>query len=282
MITICMPFYNARLTIRTTILSILNQTFKDFKVILLDDGSTDNTIDVIQDLIDERFQVLRNEVNKGLIYSLNHMVTLCETKYIARMDADDMMHPKRLEIQYNFLEANETIDVVDTLMISFDDSFNLNGLVKFKFLESVEIKDTVYATPLSHATIMAKTCWYKNNKYDQEFYRAEDHELFCRTFQTSNFARIYQPLYFVRSHNINIKNYKSAIQTQKKILLKNKLLLTQREYLLALIRIHIKRLAYSLFGFFNYQHHLVYKRNTKLSSRFYSAYSEILRNTCKV
>lgn len=282
MITICMPFYNARLTIRDTILSILNQTFRDFHVLLLDDGSTDNTMDVIQDLIDERFQILRNEVNKGLIYSLNHLVSLCETKYIARMDADDIMHPKRLEIQYNFLEANGTVDVVDTLMISFDDLYNINGLVKFKFLESVEIKDTVYATPLSHATIMAKSSWYQNNKYDQEYYRAEDHELFCRTFESSNFARIYQPLYFVRSHNININNYKSAILTQKKILLKNKSLLTQRDYFSAIIRIKIKQVAYSIFGFFDFQHHLVSKRNIKLSARFYSSYSEILRNTCKL
>ena len=281
MITICMPFFNARLTIRATILSILNQTFTDFKVILLDDGSTDNTIDIIQDLLDERFLVLRNEVNKGLIDSLNHIVNLCDTKYIARMDADDVMHPKRLQIQYDFLESNQTIDVVDTLMISFDDRFNINGLVKFRFLESVKKKDTIFATPLSHATILAKTSWYLNNKYDRDFYRAEDHELFCRTFELSNFGRIYQPLYFVRSHNINISNYRSATQTQKKILFKYKRHLTQRGFVFALMRIHFKQLTYSLFGCFSMQHLLVSNRNIKLSNRFYDSYSELLRRVIK-
>ena len=276
-----MPFFNASSTIRQTLFSILNQTYTNFKVILIDDGSTDNTINSINDLIDDRFVILRNDVNKGLIYSLNHIISLCDTKYIARMDADDIMHPNRLEIQLDFLEANRQIDVLDTLMISFDDYLNINGLVKFKYLESLCKKDTIYSTPLSHATIMAKTCWYKKNIYDQDFYRAEDHELFCRTFETSNFARLYKPLYFVRSHNINIKNYKSAIRAQKKILFKYRNFLTRTDYAIASIKINLKLILYSLFGIFNSQHILVSTRNIKLSSNFVKYYSDILKKVSK-
>lgn len=279
MITICMPFYNAQNTIRQTIISILNQSYSNFKVILLDDGSTDGSLETIGDLLDSRFQVIRNEKNRGLIFSLNHIASICETKYIARMDSDDIMHPNRLEYQLSFLESNQNIDVVDTLMLAFSDSFEITGLVKFNYLETIEHKNTIFSTPLSHATIMAKTYWYKNNPYDSNFYRAEDHELFCRTFENSNFARLYVPLYFVRSHSINIRNYKSALKTQIKIINKYKFKLKSFEYFFSLLKIRLKATLYTLFGLFNSQHLLVSQRNHKLSHKSYQHYSKILKKS---
>lgn len=279
MITICIPFYNAQNTIRDCILSILNQTYTEFNVLLIDDGSTDNSIETIKDLLDPRFTLINNKINQGLIFSLNRAVNMCKTKYIARMDADDIMHPSRLQLQFQFLEANPLIDVVDTLMVSFDDSLRILGLVKFTFLELIEKKDTIFSSPLAHATIMAKTTWYKSNTYNKEFYRAEDHELFCRTFDFSNFARIYQPLYYVRSHNINLKNYKNSLITQKLILSKYKMYLNRSQYLFGYFKIVIKYLIYTFFGFFNQQHILVSKRNKKLSFQYFHLHTNTLKST---
>jgi glycosyltransferase involved in cell wall biosynthesis len=269
MITILLPFYNSKLTIRNCILSILNQSYSDYKVYLLDDGSDDEYFAEISDLLDDRFTLFKNAINMGLIKSLNFLVSKVETEFVARMDSDDIMHPNRLEKQFKFMSSNNSIDVLDTLMVSFDERYNLHGIVRYSDLSSIDFKSTIFSTPLSHATIMARSKWMKKNLYNNDFYRAEDHELFSRTFRISNFARLYEPLYFVRSHSINIVNYIAALKTQRKIIRINRENLATTEYFKFISRNYFKVILYKIFGFFEKQHILVKTRNLDLNKLQY-------------
>ena len=97
LISVVLPAYNVQDTIGESIDSILSQTFTDFELIIINDGSQDNTEEVIHAYSDKRIRYYRNEKNEGLIYTLNRGLDLAQGKYIARMDADDVSLPTRFE-----------------------------------------------------------------------------------------------------------------------------------------------------------------------------------------
>ena len=107
LISIVLPVYN-RPTVINTINSVLNQTYSNFELIIVDNASTDSTVSEIRKINDERIKLYINEVNKGQTFSLNRGLALANGKYIARIDSDDLMYPTRIEDQVTFLESNES------------------------------------------------------------------------------------------------------------------------------------------------------------------------------
>lgn len=112
LVSVVMPAYNAENYIEEAVNSILGQTHNDFELIIVDDCSTDNTANILDGYSDKRVFVTHNEVNCGISYSTNKAISLSTGKYIAIMDDDDIAMSKRLEIQVDYLENNETIDIV--------------------------------------------------------------------------------------------------------------------------------------------------------------------------
>lgn len=108
LVSVLIPVYNAGLFLRETLDDILNQTFTDFEVILIDDGSTDDSFNIMKSYSDNRIRLFQNEKNSGQVFTLNYGLSLCTGKYIARIDADDRCHPTRLEKQVHALESNQT------------------------------------------------------------------------------------------------------------------------------------------------------------------------------
>lgn len=96
-ISILLPTFNAGNNLFLAVKSILNQSFKNWTLLILDDGSTDNSLEKINNLSDERIKIFKNKINKGISYRLNQGIKLSNTKYIARMDSDDISFPDRLE-----------------------------------------------------------------------------------------------------------------------------------------------------------------------------------------
>ena len=124
-------FYNAGEFLDYAICSVLNQTYKNWKLLLLNDGSTDNSLDIAMKYQgDPRIEVLSDGENRGLIYRLNQLISLCESKYFVRMDADDIMHPLRLERQVSFMENNAHIDVLGSWAYSIDVTNKVCGILK--------------------------------------------------------------------------------------------------------------------------------------------------------
>src|SRR5258705_3382658 len=111
-VSVILPAYNCQKFICKAIESVLQQTFTDFELIIINDGSTDNTESIIHAYTDPRIVYSKNSENKGLIYSLNSAISLAKGKYIARMDADDICLPERLALQKTFLDQHEDIAVV--------------------------------------------------------------------------------------------------------------------------------------------------------------------------
>jgi len=108
-ISVVMPVYNGEAYIGDAIESVLNQTFRDFELIIIDDGSTDATVSVIRRYEDSRIVLLKN--GHDFIKALNTGLRMAKGKYIARMDADDLMHPQRLEVQYRTMEEHRDVVV---------------------------------------------------------------------------------------------------------------------------------------------------------------------------
>ncbi len=123
-ISVIMGIYNCAPTLAEALDSLLAQTYQDFKVIMCDDGSMDNTIEVAQSYVDRypgKFILIRNERNLKLAATLNHCLEYADTEYVARMDGDDLCDPKRFEIQLEFLDNHPEYSHISTSMKLFDE-----------------------------------------------------------------------------------------------------------------------------------------------------------------
>ena len=113
-ITVLMPVYNAERHLREAIDSILAQSFKPFEFLIIDDGSTDRSASIIASYRDERIRFFRNETNLGISATLNKGIALSSCELIARMDADDISHPQRLQKQFGFMKRNPACALLST------------------------------------------------------------------------------------------------------------------------------------------------------------------------
>lgn len=201
-ISIIMGAYNCQDTVCESIDSILAQTFTDWEFIICDDASTDETLMVLNRYktnYPDKFVILHNENNMMLAGSLNRCLKVAKGKYIARMDADDLSEPTRLQKQYDYLENNPNMDLVGTFMQGFDDE-GLKDIVPIK-IDPVDV-DLPKANPFHHATIMMKKSVYDElNGYtvSKRTRRVEDVDLWFRFFSKGFKGHtISEPLYLVR------------------------------------------------------------------------------------
>ena len=165
---------------RSSMESILEQSFGDIEFIICDDGSSDNTWELLNGFAgkDKRIKLLRNEKNLGLAASLNKCIGAAEGKYIARHDCDDYSHKERLKKQFDHMETHKDVCVLGCQSYLFDK----NGVWgKDKFPEKVENKDFLFSSPYRHGSVMfRKEALIKAGCYRvaRETYRAEDYDLF--------------------------------------------------------------------------------------------------------
>jgi glycosyltransferase involved in cell wall biosynthesis len=177
-ISIVMPAYNAEKYIKEAIDSIIGQSFSNFECIIVDDGSTDSTRDIIRSYNDERIVLLENK--HDYIASLNLGMDAARGKYIARMDADDIMHPDRLKMQYSVMESEPSITVCGTWMQHIGErippgsiAVSANGLVEFPLLQFLK------GNFMFHPTAVIRRNFLIENKlhYEKNYIYAEDLKL---------------------------------------------------------------------------------------------------------
>lgn len=179
--------------------SILNQTLSDFELIICDDGSSDNTYNILCDYEkkDYRIKVIQNKQNSGLAYSLNECLNIASGKYIARQDADDISKLNRLERQINFLEKNRDVGFVGSNVNLFDES----GVWGKRILpEYPQKEDFLFTAPYVHGTLVFRKdmlmCVGKY-KVSKITLRAEDYELEMRLYAAGYIgANIQEILYY--------------------------------------------------------------------------------------
>jgi len=224
-ITILMPVYNGEKYLKEAIDSILDQTFKNFEFLIINDGSTDKTETIIKSYNDPRIRLLNNKKNIGITKSLNLGIMLSQGEYIARMDADDISLPNRLQKQYQFLENNKNIGVVGSNMYLINQSGKKVGRSS-KSQKHFLIKWKCFiGFPMSHPTIMAKTKVLRANLYNENFISSQDVELWSRLIFDKNikFANLNDYLFKHRLHPNSIIKKRPITQKEKsvEIIIKN-------------------------------------------------------------
>lgn len=194
MISIGISIYNAEKYLVDAINSVLEQTYENWELVLIDDGSKDKSLEIAKGFAqkDNRIKVFSDSKNKGLGARLNELAALSNGEYIARMDADDIMHPQRIQRQFEILENHPNIDVLGTNAYVIDENNLVFGI---RYKNQVGLSKVEH---FIHPTIMGKKQWFLDNPYDENAIRIEDAELWYRTKQFSNFMMTNEPLLFYR------------------------------------------------------------------------------------
>lgn len=216
-VSIAVSFFNSERTLADLIRSVFAQTLTDWELLLIDDGSSDSSLEIARRVQDPRVRVLCDGRNKRLATRMNEAAVLAQGKYFARMDADDLMHPQRLEQQVRFLDDNPEADLVGSAVITIDHANNPLGIRSDKppdtRPESV-LRRGLYI----HPSVMGPTAWFRKNPYHPDFDRAEDLELWCRVCPTAVLRRIEKPLLFYREGiPYSLKNYLGSAYTDRKV-----------------------------------------------------------------
>ena len=216
-VSVIMPAYNCKDYISEAIESILIQTFSDFEFIIIDDASTDETFQIICSFSDPRIRIYRNNHNRGIVYCLNEFIPKASGKYIARMDADDIALPDRLELQVRFMEENDHIGVLGTwvkiLRLKISDCYQIYPI-------SPE-ENKVYL--LNYPTIVHSTALIRKSLFDQldliydhKRHYVEEYELWTRLVLITNLCNLPKVLLYVRKWE-NSTSAKFRKQQQLKI-----------------------------------------------------------------
>ncbi len=215
-VSVIMPVYNASRYLRESIDSILSQSFDDFEFLIFNDGSVDDSAEIIRSYKDERIILQDFEFNQGYAKLLNLGFARSRGEFIARMDADDVAHPLRLEKQFYFLSNNPDHVVCGTnyMVIDGTESSNLPT-------DDEEIKLCMLSiTPLCHPSVMIRTQTLRDHQlfYIPEHMPAEDHELWVRLSGYGRFHNLPEKLFYYRVHDNNI-SLKERTETQKQNLI---------------------------------------------------------------
>jgi len=213
-ISVVMSVYNGEKYIEEAIQSILRQTYQDFEFIIVNDCSTDKTVEIINSFKDTRIKIIENLENIGLTKSLNKGIKCTKGEYIARMDADDISLPHRFETQVGFLEKNKDYALIGS---SF---YQVNEEGKTVFWTRVLTEDSEIRRGLKNqnwfghgSVLIRKSAFIECEGYNEEFECAQDYDLWLRISEKFKIANIEEPLYCWRfaTDNITITKKKKQI-----------------------------------------------------------------------
>lgn len=190
-----MSAYNASETIDLALRSILAQTYQNWELIVVDDGSTDRTAERVLHVKDSRIRFIQEPSgNMGLASRLNQCVRLARGEYIARMDADDVAYPQRFERQVQFLKEHRDIDLLGTGAVIFRGEGEIIGCYPTACSHEAICRRPWWGFPLAHPTWMGKRAWFVSHPYSDEDTRCEDQALLLRSFAHSRFAALEEVL----------------------------------------------------------------------------------------
>ncbi|HYT93648.1 MAG TPA: glycosyltransferase family 2 protein [Gemmataceae bacterium] len=267
MVSIGIAVYNAQGTLADTIRSVFAQTFTDWELILADDSSTDDSLAIARSVADPRVRVLTDSVNRGQAFRHNQVTAQARGKYLARLDADDLMHPERLARQVAFLEANPQVELIGTGAYTIDEAnepLGVRGLSPPDVRPAAVLKHSLFI----HPSVMGRIEWFRRHPYDPAYVRSEDHELWCRTCQNSVFAALPEPLVFYReSRSGNLSNYLRTAATDRKILRTyGPATIGRWRTVLLVMRSHLKGALYAACTRLGLQGRLIARRNRALAA----------------
>lgn len=216
LVTVLMSVYNDEAYLAEAIESILNQTYKDFEFLIFDDASTDNSFRILEYYAkkDRRIKLITNKINRGLGYNLNRGVEIAESPWIARMDADDLANPNRLQLQLNYVQAHPDTSIVGGCAVDIDRRGNIVSQRKVP-TQHKQIKELIWTNPFIHGTVLFKRdAILAVGSYSPSLAKRQDYELWFRCAQAGlKFANLPQPLirYRFTDNTLQRNNWKVAL-----------------------------------------------------------------------
>lgn len=209
LVSVLMPVYNCESYIRESVKSILDQSFTDFELIIIDDCSNDKTVEIIKSIDDKRIHLVTKPCNTGYTESLNYGLSIIKGKYVARMDGDDISTIDRFKLQYEFLESNSDVVLCGTGYDVINSEMSFNPLIS----HSENLLQLIDNCPFAHPSIMMRAEVLKkfNIQYDSSYEPAEDYKLWTEVSKFGKVANLSNKLLKYRIHENQTTN-KRAIQ----------------------------------------------------------------------
>lgn len=211
-ISVILPNFNGMPYLKTAVNSIISQTHKDFELIIVDDGSKDNSLGYLNGLKEKQIKLIKNKTNIGIAKSLNKAIRLSKGKYIARMDADDIANPTRLKTQLQFMLNNKDISLCGTWAEKINRKGQKIGVIEYPTSDKIIKKVLPYYNPVIHPSWFIKKDVYKKlNGYKNDYNGAEDYEFLLRArnhFGIANIPKI-------------LLKYRVSPQSQSQVMIKN-------------------------------------------------------------
>jgi glycosyltransferase involved in cell wall biosynthesis len=211
-VTVLLPVYNGERHLRAAVESILAQTFECYELLLIDDGSTDGTDAICRSFTDPRIRVVRHEKNRGLVSALNSGIDLISTKYVARMDADDVALPERLARQVAFLEARTDIAACGSWMVELVDGrlWDVMRRPTGHYLRQIAWRPV----PIFSPTACLRTEVLGQLRYRADYVHAEDYDLWLRLCSNHRIDNVPAVLLRYRIHPASVSSvYRSQQRT---------------------------------------------------------------------
>lgn len=220
LVSVVMPAYNAEQYIGLAIESILNQTYNNFELIIVEDCSTDNTFQIVQNYKDIRIKLLKNNFNRGIAFSTNKGLELSGGKYIALLDDDDIAVKERLALQVEYLEKHEDIDILGGRSAFIDEKGNI-----FKYQDMPRNNPKYIKAMLlfnnagfCNGTVMIRKEFIEKNDlgYQENCYGMQDFKFFINSSKLGNISTISDLLLYYRIHENNETTRRKAIYEEER------------------------------------------------------------------
>jgi glycosyltransferase involved in cell wall biosynthesis len=205
LVSIGMPVHNSEETIGSALRSLSLQEYENWELILIDDGSSDRTLERAERHEDNRIRIICGKTRQGISRRLNQAVELSRGEYFARMDGDDIAYPERMRLQVEFLDKNPGVDLAGCRVLIFHGGGDIVGTYPFRQTHGEICRRPWSGFYLPHPTWMGKTVWFRRHPYRTEPVRTEDQELLLRTFSKSRFACLPHFLLGYRQVRLSLK-----------------------------------------------------------------------------
>lgn len=211
-VTVLMPVYNGGEFLRVAVESVLGQSFRDFELLIVNDGSTDGSVELLEKVDDSRLRLVHNERNMGLIPTLNRGLELARGEYLARMDCDDLSRPQRLARQVEFLDGNPGVGLCGSWFSKFGPG--INKVIRWETEPGAVRCSMLFSCAVAHPTVLFRREAFaaRHLRYDMDFPHAEDYDLWARAMEHMEIANLPEVLLDYRVHPHQVTQRLSGAQ----------------------------------------------------------------------
>lgn len=215
LISVVMPMRNAQRFVLESIQSVLEQTLREFEVIIVDDSSEDDSVALVESVADHRFRILRHTTQRGVAASLNRGLAEARAPLVARMDADDVCHPDRFRQQLAFLRVNPDIAVVGSCCYEIDELGRQIGVMERPLDSRILAWNLYFACLIVHPSVMMRADIVRSvGGYATDVPHAEDYDLWLRLAARASLANLPTPLLSYRRHAQQVGRRFRSIQRE--------------------------------------------------------------------